>query len=111
MPLRKTGMALRISRAADRTSLRIAGDIDEFSYDELVAALAGFAGGRDDIHIDMAGVESCDLTGLRALVLLAADSRQDGAGGRRVILHGLPAHLKSVLEILGWDTTAGLSIE
>ena len=39
MPLRKTGMALRISRAADRTSLRIAGDIDEFSYDELVAMM------------------------------------------------------------------------
>ena len=27
---------------------------------------------------------------------------------RRVILHGLPAHLKTVLHILGWDSMPGL---
>jgi ABC-type transporter Mla MlaB component len=89
--------------------LVITGDIDEFTYLRLTAALAGLADGDGDIHLDLAAVQYCDLAGLRALIRLRAghDDRPDREG-RRVIVHGLPAHLKTVLQILGWDSMPGL---
>jgi hypothetical protein len=89
--------------------LVITGDIDEFTYPRLTAAIAGLADGGVDIHLHLAAVQYCDLAGLRALIRLGAghDDRPDHAGGR-VILHGLPAHLKTVLHILGWDSMPGL---
>ena len=83
----------------------ITGDIDEFTYLRLTAALAGLADGDGDIHLNLAAVQYCDLAGLRALIRLSAgdDDRPDHEG-RRVTLHGLPAHLKTVIQILGWDS-------
>lgn len=100
---------LRIARTGSPSGLVIAGDIDEFTYPRLSAALAGLADGGVDIHLDLAAVQYCDLVGLRALIRLSAghDDRPDHAG-RRVILHGQPAHLKTVLQILGSDSMPGL---
>jgi anti-anti-sigma regulatory factor len=87
----------------------LTGDIDEFTYPRLTTALAGLADRDGDIHLDLAAVQYCDLAGLRALIRLSAGhgDRPDHEG-RRVILHSLPAHLKTVLHILGWDSMPGL---
>jgi ABC-type transporter Mla MlaB component len=87
----------------------ITGDIDEFTYPRLITALAGLADGNGDIHLDLAAVQYCDLAGLRALIRLSTghEDRPDHAG-RRVILRGLPAHLNTMLHILGWDSMPGL---
>lgn len=100
---------LRIARTGSPSGLMLAGDIDEFTYPRLTIALAGLADGDGDIHLDLAAVQYCDLAGLRALIRLSAGhgDRPDHEG-RRVILHGLPAHLKTVLHILGWDCMPGL---
>jgi hypothetical protein len=71
--------------------------------------LPGWLTGDGDIHLDLAVVQYCDLAGLRVLVRLSAghDDWPDHLG-RRVILHGLPAPLETVLQILGWDSMPGL---
>jgi STAS domain len=127
--------ALRVTRTADPPGLAVAGDIDESSYDELVAALATTADWPEgEVHIDMAGVTYCDLAGLRAIIGVTAGSGgvatgpadsggppaaqgagtpgQECPGGERrtVILHSVPAELKAVLRILAWDSVPGLVI-
>lgn len=104
------GGALRIDHAGNL--LRLAGDMDTVTHAGLVAALDRVAGQPADIHIDLAGVDFCDVACLRALVLLSHASHQNpDQPGRRVILHQPPAELKNLLQILGWDTTPGLVID
>ena len=104
------GGALRIDHAGNL--LRLAGDMDAVTQAGLAAALDRFADQPADIHIDLAGVDFCDVACLRALVLLSHPSHQDpGQRGRRVILHQPPAELKNLLQILGWDSTPGLVID
>ena len=99
---------LRITPMGDPSGLAIAGEIDEDTYPALVAKLEEFAGG-DEIHLNLAGVEYCDLAGLRAIVRLASASC--GSEGRRLVLHDLPPQLRAVLRIVGWDSTPGLVID
>ncbi len=104
------GGALRIDHTGNL--LRLAGDMDEATHAGLVAALDHFAGEPADIHIDLAGVDFCDVACLRAFVLLShASHRSPDQPGRRVILHQAPSELKTLLQILGWDATPGLMID
>lgn len=105
------GSALRVTRTESPRGLVLAGDIDEWTYADLLAALADAAAGPGEIHINLAGVQYCDLAGLRAILRLggASGQRMDQSG-RRLILAQLPAHLKTVLRILGWDSAPGLVI-
>jgi ABC-type transporter Mla MlaB component len=100
---------LRITVMSSPPGVAIAGEIDESTYLALVGKLAEFAGGTAEFHVSLAGVEYCDLAGLRAIVRLASVSR-DGAG-RRVVLHDVPRQLRTALRILGWDATPGLVVD
>ena len=86
----------------------LAGEIDEDTYPALEAALATFAAGPGDVHLDLAGVAYCDLAGLRAMVRLAGAA---AGGSRRVVLRNLPPDLRTVLEVVGWDSAPGLVID
>ena len=103
--------ALRIIRTADPPGLAISGDVDEFTYSGLLNVLAGVRAGTAEIHVNMGGVQYCDLAGLRAIIGL---TRTSGDGreqrGRRVVLHEVPPRLRTVLRIVGWDTTPGLTL-
>jgi anti-anti-sigma regulatory factor len=96
--------ALRMTRMNAPPLLAIGGDVDEATYSTLVKTLYEFARGRREIHIDLSAVDYCDLAGLRAIIRLA-NAR------RTVVLHGLPAHLQTVLGILGWNSKPGLMID
>ncbi len=88
---RSDDAGLRIVRTGRPSGLLIAGDIDEFTYPQLTAALTRVANGDGDIHLDLARVRYCDLAGLRALARLSGGSgEQADHGSRRVVLHGLP---------------------
>ena len=63
----------------------------------------------DEIHLYLAGLQYCDLAGLRAMTRLAGVS--GSRNSRRVVLHGVPQKLRTVLSILGWDSTPGLVID
>lgn len=98
--------ALRFTVTGSPPVLAITGEIDDDTYLILVRKLEELGGG--DVHLNLAGVEYCDLAGLRAIVRLAAAS--PGGSGRRVVLHEVPPPLQTVLGIVGWDSTPGLVI-
>ena len=56
---------LRITDMDSMPGLVIAGEIDEDTYPVLVARLNDLAAGAPEFHFDLAGVEYCDLAGLR----------------------------------------------
>jgi anti-anti-sigma regulatory factor len=100
---------LRVIWAGRPLVVLIAGEIDGSRYSGLVSTLQGLAGHEGDIHVNLAEVAFCDLPGLRAILRLARTDRADeDHGGRRLVLHDVPPHLRRVLEILGWDSTPGL---
>jgi hypothetical protein len=95
---------LRITRTGSPHVLALAGEIDESNYRGLVDTLRKIADELSEIHFDLAGVQYCDLAGLRAIVQLAGAGTDGSPGG-----HG--GRLKAVPGILGWDSTAGLAVE
>jgi ABC-type transporter Mla MlaB component len=86
--------------------LVIAGEIDEDTYPVLVAKLNELAASGPEFHFNLAGVEYCDLAGLRAIIGLTGTGHVE-----RVVLHDVPRRLQNVLRIVGWDSTPGLVIE
>ena len=102
---------LRITCVGSPASLAIAGDIDEYTHAALVDTLRKLTDGLHEIHINLADVAYCDLAGLRAIILLTGGSANHDGGGTRLVLHEVPGLVKTVLRILGWDTTPGLAIE
>jgi ABC-type transporter Mla MlaB component len=98
--------ALRITPASGAQGLVIAGEIDESSYRLLMRGLAA-VNPRDDVHIDLSGVEFCDLAGLRAIVCVTQADAGDSALGH-LTLHAVPDRLRRILQILGWDDMPGV---
>jgi anti-anti-sigma factor len=101
---------LRVSRAGSPPVVVIAGEIDESNYSGLVGALDMLSNGQGEIHVDLGGVEFCDLAGLRAIVRLAETGRPS-RGRPRLVLHAVPAQVRRVLQIVGWDAMPGLAIK
>lgn len=83
--------------------------IDESTYPILRRALAkaGMAG-DDAIRVDMAGVEFCDLAGLRMIVSVAGPGGQNRAAAGQVVIADLSTPLSDLMHILGWDTAPGV---
>ncbi|MGA8454722.1 MAG: STAS domain-containing protein [Streptosporangiaceae bacterium] len=98
--------ALRITPANGVPGLVIAGEIDESSYRRLVRDLAALDQ-RGDVHIDLSGVEFCDLAGLRAIVCVTEADAGDSVP-RHLTLHAVPDRLSRILQILGWDDMPGV---
>jgi hypothetical protein len=67
----------------------------------LVSELEGCAGEPGDIYVDPAGLAF-------SVVVRPIRASGPGHGARRVVLHGVPPHLKAVLPIVGWECTPGL---
>jgi anti-anti-sigma regulatory factor len=89
--------------------LRLAGVIDESTYPVLRRALAkATLAGDDAIRVDMAGVEFCDLAGLRMIVSVATPSGQNRAAAGQVVIADLPVPLTDLMHILGWDAAPGV---
>lgn len=102
---------LRITRTDRPPALAIAGEIDESTYAGLLGALQELAHGPGDVQVSLGGVTYCDLAGLRAIIRLAGTNGDQARCGRRLVLRDVPEHLRTVLQIIGWDTTSGLAIE
>jgi ABC-type transporter Mla MlaB component len=108
---------LRITNTTSPPGLAIAGEIDESTYPGLLSALQRSADGPAEIHFNLGGLKYCDLAGLRAMVCATgADGRDPGTNGRQrgrrtVVLHEVPPQLVTVLRIVGWDSTPGLTLD
>jgi ABC-type transporter Mla MlaB component len=108
---------LRITNTTDPPGLAIAGEIDESTYPGLLSALQRSADGRAEIHFSLGGLKYCDLAGLRAIVCATGIDGCEGSFNRRrgsqraVVLHEVPPQLITVLRIVGWDATPGLTLD
>lgn len=100
---------LRIICAGSPEVVLIAGEIDQAHYLGLVSTLEDLVDPEGDVHVNLAELAYCDLAGLRAILRLAGPGRGDQPhNGRSLFLDDVPAHLATVLRILGWDSTPGL---
>ena len=91
-----------------RTSrgLSVSGVIDHYNVDSFARSLTSSLDGVGDLNIDLSELEFCDVSGIRALVR-AAECLNDG---RRMVLHGLPPQLQTVMTVVGWTDLPGLVI-
>ena len=97
---------LTVSRTTTPDGLRFAGEIDISNSSSLAEAIwAGFPDGGDP-HLDLSGVSFCDISGIRVLVDIALEM----GPGRRLLLHGLPAQLETVMKVTGWADLPGLEL-
>lgn len=97
---------VRITRTCQPYGLRLEGEIDQANVAKLAAALAAVATTSQDIHLDLAALEFIDVGGLRLLT----DTARRLPEGRSLVLEAVPAHLRRILSLVGWDRTAGLEI-
>jgi len=93
-------------------TLHLAGDIDEWTFPDLTRILArAAAAGAPRMHVDLAGVQYCDVAGLRAIISLANGQENGRAVVGEIVLTQLPGPLRRVLRILGWDTAPGVILD
>jgi ABC-type transporter Mla MlaB component len=98
------GGALLITWTASRAAIAVSGEADERACSTLAETLKRLTAGLELVHVYLAGLEYCDLAGLRVIVSLAAT----GDHCRQVVLHEVPPQLMAVMCILGWDAMPGL---
>jgi ABC-type transporter Mla MlaB component len=93
-------------------TLRLAGDIDEWTFPDLTEILARTAAaGVPRIHVDLADVGYCDVAGLRAMISLASGGGDHRAAVDEIVFAHLPGPLQRGLRILGWDAAPGVILE
>jgi hypothetical protein len=111
---------LVITRTGSPNGLSVSGSIDYYNAEavaevlarELHSGLPDADGspdaviGNGDLHLDVTLLEFADVTGIRALVKIA-----EGGSGRRLVLRGLPARIRTVITVVGWSDHPNLVLE
>jgi len=99
-----------LSIEATSCGLTISGEIEKSTRPVLAEVLEDFASDHTDLHLDLAALSYCDVTGLWAMVQFAVPDG-DGRSAKLVVLHAIPPYMKTMLRILGWhDELPGLSV-
>jgi anti-anti-sigma factor len=93
-----TAGPLVIERTGDPMGLRLRGEIDVTNSEAIATAVSSALADAAEVAVDFHEVLFCDLSGLRALVRAAEEAGAD----QRIVVRGLPAHLRRALAIVGW---------
>jgi anti-anti-sigma factor len=89
---------LLVTRTLNPYGLRFSGEIDVTNSYAIGECLRQTVTLQDqDLHLDVAALIFCDISGIRSFVE-AAEARDGG----RLMLHGLPALLQTVMKVTGW---------
>jgi anti-anti-sigma factor len=97
---------LVVTRTANPEGFRFAGEIDVANSGAVMDSVRMAIPDTGDPHIDLSRLSFCDISGIRALVDAAA-----GLGdGRRLLLHGLPEQLQTVMRVTGWSGLPSLTL-
>lgn len=99
---------LHIAGGTGSPWLRLTGEIDVSNVPALTRALHGAqarAGG--DVHVDLAGVDFVDVSGLRAFARAARDLHDLD---HMLVLHSVSAHIDRLVRLIGWDAVPGLQV-
>jgi ABC-type transporter Mla MlaB component len=93
---------LRLTRVFQPPGLAVHGEIDASRHEALERALRAVGDGRRELRLDLTELRFIDFGGLRVL--------GEAARERTLVLDRVPAQLRTVMEIVGWDALPGLQI-
>ncbi|SEO71915.1 STAS domain-containing protein [Actinacidiphila rubida] len=96
-----SSFSVTVEAGADTASLRLAGDLDYDTGDELVAHVSRCLAAHPDLRelrVDCAELRFCDSTGLSALLMI---HRLTSAGNVRLRVDGPPPFLERMLTTTG----------
>ncbi len=96
---------LVVTRTLDPNGMRFSGEIDINNCDAVGSCLNAIAAQESDVHLDITSLIFCDISGIRAFVE-AAEHRERG----RLLLHGLPQPLQTVMRVTGWADLPNLAV-
>jgi anti-anti-sigma regulatory factor len=97
---------LVVSRTTSPDGLSFAGEIDASNSHAVGDSISTAQMPDRDIHVEVAGLIFCDISGIRAFVS-AAEALPEG---RRLLLHGMPAQLETVIKVVGWNRMPSLVV-
>ena len=95
---------LVVTRTLDPNGMRFSGEIDINNCGAVGSCLNAMAA-EGDVHLDVTSLIFCDISGIRAFVD-AAHHRESG----RLLLHGLPDLLQTVMRVTGWADLPNLVV-
>lgn len=96
---------LVVTRTLNPIGLCFSGEIDVNNRGAVSSCLSAIAAREDDVHLDVTSLIFCDISGIRAFVE-AAEVRPQG----RLVLHGLPELLQTVMRVTGWADLPNLVV-
>jgi ABC-type transporter Mla MlaB component len=100
------------TRTADHAAaLAIAGEIDESTRAGLVTALRKVTTEQPAVEIDLGGVTYCDLAGIRTILLPGGPGGASPQPSGTQVLRDTPEELTTIMQILGWAASPGLTAE
>ena len=94
---------MNLLQTVSPAGLRLTGEIDA-SNARLVERALREHGGHGPLHLDLSGISFCDVSGIRAIVSYARTRDSE----HRLFLHGMPARLEKVMDVMGWVELPGL---
>jgi anti-anti-sigma regulatory factor len=97
---------LVVSRTTSPDGLSFSGEIDASNSHAVGTAISSAQVPDRDIHIEVASLLFCDISGIRAFVSAAEALPR----GRRLLLHGMPAQLETVIKVVGWNRMPSLVV-
>lgn len=97
---------LVVVRTATPEGISFAGEIDASNSHAVGTSIAAASAPDLDIHVEVTSLLFCDISGIRAFVS-AAESLPKG---RRLLLHGMPAQLETVIKVVGWNRIPALVV-
>ena len=101
-----TDKLLIVLRTSVPPGIRFAGEIDASNSHSVGTSIAAAAGPDRDLHVDVSSLLFCDISGIRELVS-AAEAMNPG---RRLLLHGMPSRLDTVIKVVGWNQLPSLVV-
>jgi len=105
------GGQFSIAHHSHPAQLDLAGDFDLCSTPHLTAALSDAADGTGVLHVDLSGVQFCDITALQAIIRVTRAKHHARRPGRSLVLHHVPGQVAEILRITGWDALPGLIVD
>lgn len=97
---------LVVLRTASPKGLSFAGEIDASNSHAVGEAIISARVPDRDIHVAVGDLVFCDISGIRAFVSAAEGLPK----GRRMLLHGMPAQLETVIKVVGWNRIPALVV-
>ena len=96
---------LVVARTKEPVGLRFSGEIDVTNRDAVARCVGLFPAAEGNVHLDVTELIFSDISGIRAFVE-AAEAPRNG----RLLLHGLPELLQTVMRVTGWANLPNLRI-